>query len=103
MKLIKCLTEMIEEELEGAENYAKKAVEHKELNPELARVFYEISLQEMNHVNLLHAEVAKLIEKHRKDHGEPPVAMMAVYEFMHDRHIAKANIVKVYQSQYKGE
>ena len=103
MKIIKELSEMIEEELDGAENYAKKANELKEANPTLARVFYEISLQEMNHVNMLHSEVAKLIEQHRKEHGEPPVAMLAVYEFMHERHIAKANIAKVYQNQYRGE
>lgn len=103
MKIIKELSEMIEEELEGAEHYVKKALELKESHPTLAKVFYDISLQEMNHVNLLHSEVTKLIEQHRKDHGEPPVAMMAVYEFMHGRHIAKANCVKVYQGQYKGE
>ena len=103
MKIIKCLTEMIEEELEGAENYAKKANEFKETQPTLARVLYEISLQEMTHVGLLHGEVTKLIEQHRREHGEPPAPMLAVYEFMHERHIAKANIIKVYQSQFRGE
>lgn len=103
MKIIKCLTEMIEEELDGAENYAKKANELRESHPSLARVFYEISLQEMNHVNMLHAEVTRIIEQHRKEHGDPPAPMLAVYEFMHERHIAKANIIKVYQTQYRGE
>ena len=103
MKLIKCLTEMIEEELDGAENYAKKANELKEAQPTLARVLYEISLQEMNHVNMLHGEVTKLIEQHRREHGDPPAAMLAVYEFLHERHIAQANIIKVYQNQYRGE
>lgn len=103
MKIIKTLSEMIEEELEGAEHYAKMALAQKDVNPGLARVLNDISHQEMNHVNLLHGEVVKLIEQHRKEKGEPPAAMLAVYEFLHERHIAKANIVRVYQNQYRGE
>jgi hypothetical protein len=103
MKIIKDISEMIEEELDGAETYARKAVELRESHPTIARAFDEISLQEMNHVNTLHGEVARLIEQHRKEHGEPPAAMLAVYEFMHERHIAKANVVRVYQNQYRGE
>lgn len=103
MKIIKELSEMIEEELEGAEHYAKEALAWKEQNPMLGKVFYDISNEEMRHVNLLHGEVTKLIEQHRKEHGEPPAAMMAVYEYMHGRHIKKANCIKLYQGQYRGE
>lgn len=103
MKIIQTIAEMVSEELEGAENYAKKANEYKESLPSVARVFYEISLQEMNHVNMLHGEVTKLIEQHRREHGEPPAAMAAVYEYVHKRNIEEANEVKMYQAQYRGE
>lgn len=103
MKIIKEISEMIEDELSGAKHYIEKALHCKDENPALARVFYEISLQEMNHVNMLHGEVAKIIEQHRKEHGEPPAPMMAVYEYLHEKHIDKANKVKVYQAQYRGE
>ena len=102
MTIIKKISEMIEEELEGAEHYAKCAVKHKDSDPTLAKVFYDISLDEMRHVNLLHEEVVKMIETHRKEHGEPPAAMMAVWDYMHERHIEEANEVKMYQAQYKG-
>jgi Mn-containing catalase len=102
MKEIKELTEMIEEELEGACDYAKRAVALKDSSPNLAKTFYDISLDEMRHVNLLHEEVKRLIEMHRIDHGEPPAPMMAVYEYLHGKHIEKANNIKMYQSQYKG-
>lgn len=101
MKIIKELSEMIEEELEGAENYAECALKHKVDNPALADVFYEISTQEMRHVNMLHDEVAKLIKNHRDEHGEPPAAMMVIYEWEHKRQIDKANKVKILQSQYR--
>jgi bacterioferritin (cytochrome b1) len=103
MKIIKELSEMIEEELEGAENYVEKALHLKETHPTLARVFYEISNEEMRHVNLLHGEVVKLIEHHRKEHGEPPAAMLAVYDYLHEKHIGRANKIKMYQAQYRGE
>ena len=102
MKTIKELTEMIEDEIEGGMHYAKLAVMHKTDNPVLAKTFFDISTDEMRHVDLLHAEVVKLIEEHRKAHGEPPVAMMAVYEYLHEKHIEEAKEVKVYQNQYKG-
>lgn len=103
MMIIKKLSEYISEEIDGAEDYVKMALEWKHKNPALAKVFYEISLQEMNHVNLLHGEVVKMIEQHRKEKGEPPAAMMAVYDFVHGKHIEEANEVKMYQAQYRGE
>lgn len=101
MKVIKHLSEMIEEELEGAENYAKSAIEYKDEMPSLADVFYEISTQEMRHVNMLHDKVAEIIKNHRAEHGEPPAAMMAIYEWEHKKQIEKAKAVKILQSQYR--
>lgn len=101
MKIIKELSEMIEDELDGAEEYAENALKLKESNPTLAKTFYDISLDEVKHINMLHDEVKKTIEQHRREKGEPPVAMMAVYEYLHERHIEKANVIKMYQAQYK--
>jgi rubrerythrin len=101
MKIIKELSEMIEEELDGAEQYAKMAVALREEHPSLAKAFYEISTDEMRHIEILHSEVTRLIENHRREHGEPPAAMMAVYEFLHGRHIEKANSIKMYQAHYR--
>lgn len=101
MKLIKTLTNQIDEELEGAEGYISMAIAQREHNPTLSKVLYEISLEEMHHVDLLHAEVVKMIEEHRRTKGEPPEAMMAVYEYLHEKHIKLAARIKVMQSEYK--
>lgn len=101
MKIIKMLSEMIEEELEGAEEYIHHALKSKEEHPELAKTFFDISQQEMEHVNKLHAEVTKLISEYRKEHGEPPAAMLAVYEYLHDKHIRKAGEIKANQALYR--
>jgi rubrerythrin len=102
MKIIKQLSEMIEDELEGAEEYIECALKHKDDNPTLAKVFYDISMQEMTHVDMLHGEVVKLIQQHQKEQGDPPPAMMAVYEYMHERQIKWANKIKTYQMQFRG-
>lgn len=101
MNIIKTLIEQIGEELEGAERYAKKALAYRDDHPELARVMHDISMQEMHHVDLLHGEVVKIIEEHRKKHGEPPAPMMDVYNYLHEKHIEEANEVRMYQSQYR--
>jgi Mn-containing catalase len=101
MKIIQELTDMIEDELDGAHEYAQSALTMREDHPTLAKTFYDISLDEVKHINMLHDEVRKIIEKHRKEKGDPPAAMLAVYEYLHKKHIAKAAEIKSLQSQYK--
>lgn len=101
MKLIQKMVDYIDEELEGAEEYVKCALAHKDDNPTLAKTFYDISADEMKHVNMLHEEVVKIIEAHRREKGEPPAAMLAIWNYMHEKHIERANKVKTYQAQYR--
>ena len=102
MRLIKKMSEMIEEELEDAEEYAKCALRHKEDDPVLSRTFHEMSEQELHHAEMLHTEVVRIIAEHRKAHGEPPAAMLAVWEYLHERHIEKANAVRMLLGQMSG-
>ena len=101
MKIIKKLCKMIDEELEDACNYVKCAIKYKEDYPSVSKAFYNLSEEEMGHVGILHSEVTKLIEAHRREHGEPPKEMMAVYDYLHEQQIEKANQVRLYQDQYK--
>lgn len=101
MKIIKMLEELIEEEIHDVKKYAKLAVEYKEEHPSLAQVFYNLSTQEDNHQATLHTEVVKLIEEHKRTHGEPPAAMMAVYEYVHKKHIDSLAEARTYQEMYK--
>lgn len=101
MKLIQELEEKIEDEIHDIKEYAKMAIEVKEKHPSLAQTLYNISTQEANHQAMLHAEVVKLIEEHRKMHGEPPAAMMAVYDYLHKKHIEKMAEARRYQETYQ--
>jgi ferritin len=101
MKIIKTLSEKIREEICDAKAYAKMAIEYKEEYPDLSRDFYNLSLQEMDHKNVLHNEVVELIRRYRETNGEPPADMMAVYDYLHKESIEKALEVKMLQSMYK--
>jgi hypothetical protein len=50
---------------------------------------------------MLHDEVVKLIKAHRESHGDPPPAMMAIYEWQHNRQIEKMKEVKILQNQFR--
>lgn len=102
MKLIEKLSEFIEDEIEGARNYAKAALELKDSKPELARIMYNHSLAELQHMNDLHECVVQVIDDYRKDKGEPPTNMRAIYEYLHSQHIDDAAEVRILQSMYSG-
>ena len=101
MKIIKCLSEYINEELHDAEKYANKALMVKQEYPEVADLMYQLSLEEMTHMQRLHVEVEKLINNYRKQTGEPPEAMLAVYNYLHEQAINKSKEVKILQGMYR--
>ena len=101
MKIIQDLSGYIDEEIQDSKKYIKQALEHKEENPELAKLFYNLSLQETEHMNMLHKQVVDTIQRYRKENGEPPAPMMAVYNYLHEKQISKAAEVKAMQEMFK--
>jgi hypothetical protein len=101
MKLIRDLEELIEDEVHDVKKYAKMAAERKAEHPGLAQVLYSISTQEDTHQAAIHSEVVKIIEEYRRSHGEPPASMLAVYDFLHKRHVEKLAEARRYQEIYK--
>lgn len=101
MRIIQELAEMIVEETEGADHYVTRALEVREKYPKLADLLYKLSGEEMTHVTALHGTVTGMIEEYKKDHGEPPAEMLAVYNYIHRKQIEKAADVKAKQALYK--
>lgn len=101
MKLIQNLEELIDEEIHDAKKYAKMALELKAEYPSLANVLINISAQEDSHQAAIHGEVVKIIQDYRKEHGEPPALMMAVYDYLHKKTIDKLADARRYQEIYR--
>ena len=94
MKIIAKIVDFIDDELEGAENYAECAMECKTEHPKLAAKLNELASEEMNHMRILHGEVTRLIEDYRVKNGEPPKEMLAIYNYEHKKQISRAAIIK---------
>lgn len=101
MTIIKNISEMIEEELEDAEKYAKDALMHKDDDRDLAQAFFELSTEELRHANILHEQVVRLIKKHRAEKGDPPAVMQAVWDYLHKKHIEEATEIRRYHEQFE--
>lgn len=101
MKIIEKLSEKIEKEIDGAEEYVKCALNYKEARPQLAEIYYQIATEKMQHMILLHNQVVAIIDEYKKTKGEPPEAMKTLYDILHRKHIEHAAAVKGMLALYK--
>lgn len=101
MKIIQCMSEQIEEEIDDARKYAGMALKYKDERPDVAQMYLKLSEDEIGHMNRIHESVSAIIRDYRAKNGDPPVEMMAVYNYLHDRQIEKAAEVKSMQDMYR--
>ena len=100
MEIIRRISEKIDEELHDAEKYIKCAYKVEDEYPQLADTYYQLSLEEMKHVTMLHDAVVRIINDYKRD-NEVPESMQILYDYMHDRQIKWASKIKAKQEQYK--
>ena len=101
MKIIRCISEKIQEELQDAEAYIDLAIEWKKDDEEAAELFYELSKEEMGHMEKLHDQVTAEIAEYKRTEGQPPEGMMELYDWMHKKNVADAMRIKVKHAMYK--
>ena len=102
MKVIKELVEMIEEEACGAEQYAKKAMQYKDEDKALADTFAKLAETELQHVDLLHAQVVRIIKAWEAKGNTIPPEMKVIYDWEHQKSIDHIARVKAMVNMYYG-
>ena len=100
MKEIDFMPRFIEDEVNDAEKYIRKALEVRAFNRSLADVLFNLSTEEIKHMNMLHSEISKIIEGYKAKGVEPPDDMMRFYEILHSWSIEDAKAVKILQNMY---
>ena len=100
MRVIKDICEDMEKTLDMAECNVKKAIEYKMDYPLAAQAFYNKSVAIMNTIKGQHDAVVSLIEGYKKEKGEPPAPMMAVYNYLHEKQINLVAAIKTLQDLY---
>lgn len=101
MKKIAMIVRDIKEELEGAEHYAKQATQYKDDDKSLADAYANMANQELNHVDMLHAQVVRVIQDYRAKGNTPPAAMMAVWDWEHESMVSHTAKVKMLLEMYR--
>ena len=102
MKIIKCLVEDINEELEGSEHYAKLATKYKDEDGELSDVYAKLANVELDHANALHGQVVRIIKAWKATSGqETPAAMQVVFDWEHNKQIEKTKQIKILLDLYR--
>lgn len=100
MTIIKCMSEDIENTMNMAENNIKKAIEYKDKYPIAAKAYYTKSIALMENIKGMHDGVSALIKAYRDEKGEPPAPMLAIYDYLHERQINQAALIKTLQDIY---
>lgn len=101
MRIIKHLAEQIQEEVTGAEEYAKDALEHRLTDPELSKLYIELAKTEYNHVQRLHEQIIRKIEEAKKSAIEPPESMLNTWDEKHKKLIEQMAKAKTFIEMYK--
>lgn len=101
MRVMEELSNFIDEELDDAEKYINEAHKYRSSDMALAEVFYELSMEEINHAMRLHVQGMRLVENYKAKGETVPVAMQSVYDYLHAKQVAKTNEIKMLQSQFK--
>ena len=101
MKMIAELVEDIREELNDAEEYAKKAIQYKQEFPRVAENYANTASQELSHMENFHTQAVKLIQDQRATGAEVPAGMQAVWDWEHSHMMDHVARIKTLLSLYQ--
>lgn len=101
MKIIKHIVEDIKDEMDGAEHYAKLAVQYKSEDRALADNYAKMAEAELGHVTSLHDQAVRLITQQKNSGVTTPPSMQAVWDWEHEKMVDTVARIKVILSMAK--
>ena len=102
MKVIKRVSDDIEEQIEMAQCYGKAAMELKEDYPALAEVYAKAAAQMLDIMNSFHTQIVNIITEYKKAKGDVPKEMQILYDILHEKHISDTITAKSIIALYNG-
>ena len=101
MKILKELIEKASDTMEEVEWYAEKAHMLKTEHKHLADVYIKIAEMHITIYGMLHEKMVSLIEEEKHKGVVPPPAMMAIWEYEHEKLIREFAEAKYMIEEYK--
>ena len=94
MRYIQKLVEHLDEEIEGAKEYAEKSLHLRSKgDTALASKYKSMAEDELRHATIIHEEAAAEVERLSKVYT-PPVDMMEKWKYEHEKAIEKVAWIK---------
>lgn len=91
----------IKEELEGAKDYIKRAIEIKPMDPNWAKMFVEMSTAELNHANYLYTMFIQYVDILDKSFPNTPDYIFECKNKVTDIYTEMSAKVKMMHEMYK--
>lgn len=93
MREIKELSELIDDEIDAACDYAEAA--ERATHDDLRHLFIELAEAELGHIDRLHEKAKELIAETRSKGIDPPAGMLAMWQHEHERMIRKVAQIRM--------
>jgi hypothetical protein len=101
MKILKDLIAKAEDTLDEIEWYAKEALILRNEHKELSDVYIKIAESHVSIYNMLHERMVALIGEQRKTGTPPPVGMLEIWNYEHEKLIKEFSEAKFLVEEYK--
>ena len=101
MKILKDLIAKANDTMEEIEWYAEKAHHLRAEHKSLADTYIKIAEMHIGIYNMLHEKMVMLIEEEKKKGVQPPSAMMAIWDYEHEKLVKEFGEAKYLIEEYK--
>ena len=91
----------MEDEIKGAKEYAVYALEYQQSRPQLADLYHQMSIAEMQHFSELHRQTENIIQDLKNMRNDIPQKMLNKWQEKHLKMIECQQIAQTYIDLYR--